>query len=166
VVDTNGKHPPKKPDSRPGPSPKPGPNPRDRYVLEKALHDLAGFSEDLLPYMQRVQAEYAAALVGPNPTGVEDALAQVAAINWHLMRIFEAMFCQGSNTARGQTIREAEAMQRMINHAHRRLLSTLRTLAVIRRLDIAQVQINIAGQQVVGDAHCGPGRENRPGNGR
>jgi hypothetical protein len=160
-VDQNGKPKPVKPESRPGP----GPNPTDRHVLEKALNDLAGFGDDLLPYLRRVQAEYAADLVGPNPTGVEDALAQTAAINWYVMRLFEAMFFKANN-AQGQTLREAEAMQRMINHAHRRLLSTLRTLAVIRRLDIAAVQINIAGQQVVGDAHCGPGQENRPGNGR
>jgi hypothetical protein len=162
VVDTNGNHRPVKPESRPGP----GPNPTDRHVLEKALHDLAGFGDDLMPYMHKVQAKYAADLVGPNPSGVEDALAQTAAINWYTMRLFEALFFKANN-ARGQTLREAEAMQRMINHAHKRLLSTLRTLAVIRRLDaVAQVQINIAGQQVVGDAHCGPGRENRPGNGR
>jgi hypothetical protein len=144
----NGTHRPVKPEARP--EPKPGPNPTDRHVLEKALHDMAGFGDDLLPYMRRVQAEYAASLAGPNPTGVEDALAQVAATNWYAMRIFEAMFFQANNN-RTQTIRDAEHVQRMINHAHKRLLATLRTLAVIRRLDIAQLQINIAGQQVVGN---------------
>jgi hypothetical protein len=117
------------------------------------LMDLAGFGEDLRPHIRKVQEEYARALVGPNPSGVEEALAQTAAINWYTMRLFEALFFKANNS-REQTVRQAESQQKMIDHAHRRLLSTLRTLAMVRRLDIAQVQINIAGQQVVGGGHC------------
>ncbi len=47
-----------------------------------------------------------------------------------------------------QTVGGAEYCQRRINHAHRRYLSTLRTLAQVRKLAVPMVQVNVARKQV------------------
>ncbi len=48
----------------------------------------------------------------------------------------------------GLSIRQAQWHERKIDHCHRRYLSTLRTLATVRKLGVPAVQINMAHQQV------------------
>jgi hypothetical protein len=43
---------------------------------------------------------------------------------------------------------QSEHRQRRIDRTHRRLISTIKTLATVRRLAIPAVQINVARQQV------------------
>jgi hypothetical protein len=90
----------------------------------------------------------AANLAGPSPSPVELLLADTAATCWFAFRLHEA-HCAGCK-ANGQemSLAQSEHSQRRIDRAHRRLLSTLKTLATVRRLALPSLQINVAGQQV------------------
>jgi hypothetical protein len=46
------------------------------------------------------------------------------------------------------TIIQSEHQQRRIDRTHRRLMSTIKTLATVRRLAVPALQINVARQQV------------------
>ena len=64
------------------------------------------------------------------------------------LRLFEATYVSSSQSEDGITIKQAEFHLRRIDRAHRRLLSSLKTLATIRRLALPALQINVASQQV------------------
>jgi hypothetical protein len=88
----------------------------------------------------------AADLAGPTPTPVEQVLADTAATCWFAFRMHEAHNAGcGTN---GMTNSQSDHNQRRLDRAHRRLLSTLRTLATVRRLALPSLQINVARQQV------------------
>jgi hypothetical protein len=101
----------------------------------------------------------AADLAGPNPSAVETMLAETAATSWFAFRMFEARYSTAATSDDGMTIVQSEHAQRKIDRAHRRLLSTLKTLATVRRLPLPNLQINVARQQVnqlnTGGASCG-----------
>jgi hypothetical protein len=96
--------------------------------------------------MERSVSEHAAELAGPNPTPTEAMLARVAATNWFAVRMYD-MICAG---ALGTETSPAgfERQWRRADRAHRRLLSTLKALATIRKLGAPTIQINVAEQQV------------------
>ena len=60
----------------------------------------------------------------------------------------EAQYAAGVTTEGGMTLAQSEHAQRRMDRAHRRFLSTLKTLAAVRRLALPAVQINLARQQV------------------
>jgi hypothetical protein len=91
--------------------------------------------------------ELTAELAGPTPTPIERVLAETAAISWFALRLHEAQFAGCATSEGGLTIRQSEHQQRRIDHAHRRLISTIRTLATVRRLAVPALQINLAHQQ-------------------
>ncbi len=86
-------------------------------------------------------------LAGPRPSAVERVLAETAATSWFAFRIHEAQYA-GSITGEGMTLAQSEHAQRRMDRAHRRFLSTVKTLAVVRRLAVPALQINVARQQV------------------
>jgi hypothetical protein len=90
--------------------------------------------------------DYAAELAGPSPTPIERALAEVAATSWFALRTAE-MLCGAADSARF-TGAQAEPYHRRLDRAHRRYLNTIKLLAVVRRLAVPAVQINLARQQV------------------
>ena len=45
-------------------------------------------------------------------------------------------------------MKQAEYYQRRMNHAHKRYLSALKTLALVRKLAVPVLQMNIAKKQV------------------
>jgi hypothetical protein len=92
--------------------------------------------------------EYASSLAGPNPTPIERTLSETAALAWFALRLHELQFVGGATSERGLTLAQSEHHQRRIDRAHRRLMSTLKTLAAVRRLGLPAVQINIAKKQV------------------
>lgn len=92
--------------------------------------------------------EIATDLAGPSPTPVERVLARTAAISWFALRLHEAQYAGGEAGKGGMTIRQSEHAQRRMDRAHRRLMSTLKTLAAVRRLAVPALQINLARQQV------------------
>ena len=102
---------------------------------------------------------FAAELAGPDPTPTERVLADAAAVCWFSLRLAEAQYAGASSSEEGISHDSADYYARRIDGAHRRLISTLRTLATVRRLAGPAVLIN----QVVGRQQLNvPGRLARP----
>jgi hypothetical protein len=97
-------------------------------------------------------------LAGPSPSPIERVLADVAATSWLAYRMHEAHYAACVTADRLTIAQSAHALRRQ-DGAHRRLVSTLRTLASVRRLAVPSVQINVARQQQIaqlnGGAHEG-----------
>jgi hypothetical protein len=87
-------------------------------------------------------------LAGPEPTPIERTLAETAALSWFALRLHESHFAGGATSDDGLTINQSEHHQRRVDRAHRRFLATLKTLAMVRRLAIPTLQINLARQQI------------------
>ena len=62
--------------------------------------------------------------------------------------LHEAHYAGGVTSEGGMTLAQSEHAQRRMDRAHRRFLSTLKTLAAVRRLALPALQINVARQQV------------------
>jgi hypothetical protein len=86
-------------------------------------------------------------LVGPSPSPVETVLADTAATCWFAFRLHEAQYA-ATIVSDGMSLTQSEHAQRRIDRAHRRFLSTVKTLAAVRRLALPSLQINVARQQV------------------
>ncbi len=84
---------------------------------------------------------------GPRPSPIESVLAETAATCWFAFRMHEAQYA-GNITADGMSLAQSEHAQRRMDRAHRRFLSTVKTLAAVRRLAVPVLQINVARQQV------------------
>jgi hypothetical protein len=97
---------------------------------------------------RRLIDEVAAALAGPDPSPIERLLAETAALGWFALRVHETHSVGGSTSAAGLTLARAERGQRRIDRANRRLSSTLRTPATVRRLAVPAVQLDLARQQL------------------
>jgi hypothetical protein len=92
--------------------------------------------------------QVAADLAGPQPSPVELMLARTAAILWWTLRMHEGQYAGCGTADGGMTIIQSEHQQRRIDRTHRRLMSTIKTLATVRRLAVPAVQINVSRQQV------------------
>ena len=123
-------------------------------------------SKDVKEGLVRDLDEYVAALSGPAPTPAESILAETAALSWFALRMHEVHFAGSSSSGNGMTINQAKFHLTKIDRAHARLMSTLKTLATVRRLAIPAVQINIAkqqvNQQIVSGSHDRPGDPSNP----
>jgi hypothetical protein len=95
--------------------------------------------------MHRQLAKVRQELGGPNPTVIESLLASRAALCWFAVGSFEARYARERN---GLTIAEDRRHQKRIDQAHQRLLSSLRTLAAVRKLALPTLQMNVERQQV------------------
>ena len=87
--------------------------------------------------VERVIAE----LAGPKPTPTEMLLAERAAACWLEVNLLEVQH----NCTLGAV--SADAIRRL-DSANRRFLAAVRTLAVVRKLDLPDVRINIDSRQV------------------
>ena len=85
-----------------------------------------------------------AELAGPDPAPIERLLAERAAFCWMTVYEYERQYANSGQLLPGQ----AEFHQRRIDAAHRRFLSSLKTLSTVRRLAPAAIQVNIAREQV------------------
>ena len=83
-------------------------------------------------------------LAGPEPTPIERLLAERAAFCWLTVYEYERQYASRGQPPGGQ----AEYHQRRIDAAHRRFLSSLKTLATVRKLAVPAIQVNIAEKQV------------------
>ena len=89
-------------------------------------------------------------LAGPNPTPLERLLVERVVACWLQVQDADVRYAQGQKTC---TFAQSEYYQRRQDRAHNRYLSAMRTLAVVRKLTIPVVQVNIARKQVnVGQA--------------
>jgi hypothetical protein len=108
-------------------------------VWPGAAQDLA-FREAVLRKLELLREE----LAGPNPTPVEKLLVERAVTCWLQVQFADLRFAQAKNL----TIVQGDYHQRLIDRAHRRYLSALKTLAVVRKLALPVLQVNIAKKQV------------------
>jgi hypothetical protein len=83
-------------------------------------------------------------LEGPNPTPIEQLLAERASLCWALVNWYENSF----QNIESMSIAQADFHQRKIDKAHCRFLSAVRTLAQVRKLALPTLQVNIARNQV------------------
>jgi hypothetical protein len=97
---------------------------------------------------QEMQAQIEA-FAGPEPSPIEQALAETAALSWFALRLYEATYVRSSKSESGLTIKQADFHLRRIDRAHHRLLTTLKTLATVRRLALPAVQINVASSKSI-----------------
>ena len=100
---------------------------------------LRGFAEERLEEMRNE-------LCGVNPTHLERLLIDRILLCWlhlHYLEWNNAKALKGS-----MPLEKAEFYQRVIDRAHSRYLSAVKSLALVRRLQIPLVQLNIADKQV------------------
>jgi hypothetical protein len=114
----------------------------ERSLINVAAGKNLAFREALLRKLELMRAE----LAGPGPTPLERLLVERVAACWLHLHDLETRFAQ----ARNLLITQADHQQRTIDRAHRRYLTAIKTLAVVRRLAVPALvaQVNIAGQQV------------------
>jgi hypothetical protein len=92
--------------------------------------------------LQSVASEFA----GPDPSPVELVLAETAAINWYALRMYEGKLYSATSGKDGITHKQTDFYMRCIDRSHRRFMQTLKAIALIRRLGVPGLQINVAQQ--------------------
>ena len=83
-------------------------------------------------------------LAGPAPTPLERLLAERVATCWLHLHHLEQIYSQKESMA----LEVGMYFQRSISAAHKRYLAAIKTLAVVRKLAVPVLQVNIAKQQV------------------
>ena len=121
----------------------------DHWVAGRLIDWAAGSNESTKAILMRDLSEHADELAGPDPSPVERALADVAATSWFALRLHESHYIAAVRSEDGMTLAQSEHAQRRIDRAHRRFLSTIKTLATVRRLALPAVQVNIANRQQI-----------------
>ena len=86
-------------------------------------------------------AHMRAELGGSDPSALEKLLIDRIALLWLQLSYFEVTYTQNLSD---MTIPQAEHHQRRIDGTHRRYLAAIKALAVIRRLAVPVVQLNVA----------------------
>jgi hypothetical protein len=87
-------------------------------------------------------------LGGKDPSPLERLLVERVVATWLCLQYFEALYAQN---IRKLTLQQSEYQQKRIDHAHRRHLSAVRTLAQVRKLlkgRTTVAQINIGEKQI------------------
>ena len=129
---------------------KPEPLIMDEWAIDKFIDWGAGKkgNKETKDALREEVNKVAVDLAGPHPSAGELVLARTTAIVWWTLRMHEGQYA-GCGTADGRmTIVRSEHQQRRIERTHRRPMSTIKTLATVRRLAVPAVQINVARQQV------------------
>ena len=129
---------------------KPGERTMDWWARTK-LVELAGGKEakkHTKEMLEKEIDEQVQEFAGPAPSPIERVLAETATLSWFALRMYEASYVSSSQSENGLSLKQADFHLRRIDRAHHRLLSTLKTLATVRRLALPALQINVAGQQV------------------
>jgi hypothetical protein len=85
-----------------------------------------------------------AELSGPSPSPLERLLADRVAGCWLHLHHLEILYAQKDS----MSLELATYYQRSIDRAHKRYLSAIKTLAVVRKLALPVLQVNVARKQV------------------
>jgi hypothetical protein len=110
-------------------------------VAEKASGDNLAQRAALFHKVRRLKAE----LAGAAPTPAEELLAERAAVCWLQMHYYDVLLVQQEETL---SLRQAEYQQRRCERAQRRYLAALKALALVRKLALPALQLNVAAKQV------------------
>ncbi len=100
-----------------------------------------GFQEAVRRKLELLRAD----LLGPDPTPVERLLVERVAACWLQVQDAELRYAQGQGSL---SIRQADYHQRRMDAANRRYLAALKALAVVRKLAVPVLQVNVARRQV------------------
>ena len=111
-----------------------------RSLIEKSCGKNILIQEAIVQKLDNRKAE----LEGSNPTPIERLLAERAALCWYTVHSYEMAYANAS----GWNISQADLQHRQIDNAHARFLSSVRTLAQVRKLALPTLQVNIARNQV------------------
>jgi hypothetical protein len=109
------------------------------FIRAAAGKNLA-FKEGLSRNLDKLRAE----LNGPNPTPIERLLVERVVACWLQVQSAEVRYAQ----AKDLSWKVSEFHQRLMDHSHKRYLSALKTLALVRKLAVPVLQVNIAKKQV------------------
>jgi len=112
-----------------------------RSLVTSMAGDNLIFQEGLLRRLDGMRQE----LAGANPTPLETILVERIVTCWLEVEYFDALYAQNMKDT---GFRAGDYMQRRVDRAHRRLLSAAKSLAVIRRLQLPVMQVNIGEKQV------------------
>jgi hypothetical protein len=107
----------------------------DRFTGKNLLH-----KEVLSRKLEQLQAE----LAGPTPTPVERLLVERVVTCWLHLHHLEQLYGQQY----GLTLELGVYYQRSITAAQKRYLAALKALALVRKLAVPVLQVNIAKRQV------------------
>ena len=99
------------------------------------------FQEALIRKLDLLRAE----LTGPAPTPLERLLAERVAACWLQLHLADSILAQQEGKL---TLAQGEYHQRSRDRAHKRYLTSIKTLALIRKLAVPVLQVNIARKQV------------------
>jgi hypothetical protein len=109
------------------------------------VHALAGddlvLREALPLKMESLRTE----LAGPDPTPVERLLVERVVACWLQVQDADVRYAQRQGDI---THEQGDYYQRRMDRAHKRYLSALRTLALVRKLGVPVLQVNVARRQV------------------
>jgi hypothetical protein len=134
-------------------------------VVDRLLDLVAGLDADTRRYMLQCQEAYADDLAGPNAGPIDRSLADVAAVCWYTWQLFQIQYW-ALEKRDSVSLAALECHQQLVDRAHRRLLQTLRALALVRRA-APSVRVTIAGNQVnLATGGDRPAEAPREGNGR
>lgn len=107
-----------------------------RFFGEKAQGTTFAVRENLESIAKRV--------AGDNPTPLEKLLADRVAMCWLDVQQNEHQYAELGN----DTLTKYEWRSRMLDRAHKRYLSAIKTLATVRKLGIPAIQVNIGDKQI------------------
>jgi hypothetical protein len=110
-------------------------------VVRRAAGTNLAFQEALFHKLHLLRAE----LTGPDPTPLERLLAERAAACWVQLHYYEVVLAQQEQKL---TLTQGDYYHRRCERAQRRYLSALKTLALVRKLALPVLQVNIARRQV------------------
>ena len=111
-----------------------------RSLVQRFSGDDPLVQEAIPPQLKAKREE----LAGPEPSPLEQLLAERIVACWLQLQYAEAIYAQNLGD---MNMMQSEYHQRRLDRLHRRYLSSIKTLAQIRKLGPA-VQINIAEKQI------------------
>ncbi len=94
--------------------------------------------------LTRKQALLRAEIAGTNPTPVERLLVERVVACWLQVQDADVRYAQNQSDC---TFAQGEYYQRRQDRAHKRYLAAIRTLALVRKLALPVLQVNIARKQ-------------------
>lgn len=103
--------------------------------------DDVGFAEAVHKKMELMRVE----LLGAGSTPVERLLVERIVACWLQVQDAEIRYAQGQ---KDMTLKQGEFRQHRIDAANRRFLAAVKTLALVRKLAVPALQVNIAKKQV------------------
>jgi len=115
-------------------------NTAERSFLRRIAADDSLTQEALPPQLKAMKKD----LAGPDPSPLERLLAERIVACWLQLQYADAIYAQNLDD---MNMTQSEYHQRRLDRLHRRYLSSIKTLAQIRKLGPA-VQINLAEKQI------------------